>query len=208
MTTTMLVLPLLAPLVAALLVAAFGWGRVTAAVTMLAALAVVASGILVMARNSGGASYTAARLLRGDAVAGVMLLVIGSVTTLAVWGSIGYLDGELTEGQTTPARARLYGALVNAFVASMVLVVVANNLGVVWVAIEATTVSTAFLVGHRRTRASLEATWKYVVICSVGITWRFSARCCCISRACTLHPGHTHSISMCCRHEPGSSTRA
>ena len=55
----------------------------------------------------------------------------------------------------------------------MVLAVLANNLGVVWVAIEATTVSTAFLVGHHRTRASLEATWKYVVICSLGITLAF-----------------------------------
>jgi len=44
---------------------------------------------------------------------------------------------------------------------------------VMWVAIEATTVATAFLVGHRRTRASLEATWKYVVICSVGIALAF-----------------------------------
>jgi hydrogenase-4 component F len=42
-----------------------------------------------------------------------------------------------------------------------------------WVAIEATTVATAFLVGHRRTRAALEATWKYVVICSVGIALAF-----------------------------------
>jgi hydrogenase-4 component F len=42
-----------------------------------------------------------------------------------------------------------------------------------WVAIEATTVATAFLVGHRRTRSALEATWKYVVICSVGIALAF-----------------------------------
>ena len=41
--------------------------------------------------------------------------------------------------------------------------------GVLWVAIEATTIVTAFLVGHRRTRTALEAAWKYVVICSVGI---------------------------------------
>ena len=49
----------------------------------------------------------------------------------------------------------------------------ANNIGVVWVAIEATTIVTAFLVGHRRTRTALEATWKYVIICSVGIAVAF-----------------------------------
>ena len=57
--------------------------------------------------------------------------------------------------------------------AAMVIAVCANNLGVIWVAIEATTVITAFLVGHRRTRGALEATWKYVVICSVGIAIAF-----------------------------------
>ena len=55
----------------------------------------------------------------------------------------------------------------------MAAAVCANNLGVMWVAIEATTVVTAFLVGHRRTRTALEAAWKYVIICSVGIAMAF-----------------------------------
>jgi hydrogenase-4 component F len=42
-----------------------------------------------------------------------------------------------------------------------------------WVAIEATTITTAFLVGHRRTSRSLEASWKYIIICSVGIAMAF-----------------------------------
>ena len=42
-----------------------------------------------------------------------------------------------------------------------------------WVAVEATTIVTTFLVGHRRTRTSLEASWKYIVICSVGIAMAF-----------------------------------
>ena len=47
------------------------------------------------------------------------------------------------------------------------------NVGVLWVAVEATTVVTTFLVGHRRTKGSLEASWKYIVICSVGIALAF-----------------------------------
>ena len=42
-----------------------------------------------------------------------------------------------------------------------------------WVAVEATTVVTTFLVGHRRTKGALEASWKYIVICSVGIALAF-----------------------------------
>ena len=55
------------------------------------------------------------------------------------------------------------------FLAAMALAVLAANLGVLWVAVEATTIVTAFLVGQRRSRAAVEAAWKYVVICSAGI---------------------------------------
>src|SRR6266849_3576984 len=55
----------------------------------------------------------------------------------------------------------------------MLVAVLADNLGVLWVAVEATTIATAFLVGHRRTRASLEASWKYVIIGSVGVALAF-----------------------------------
>ena len=89
------------------------------------------------------------------------------------WASIGYIDAERAHGHTDADGARLYGALTPAFLAAMVVAVCANNIGVIWVAIEATTVVTAFLVGHRRTRTALEATWKYVIICSVGIAIAF-----------------------------------
>src|SRR5258708_30075199 len=55
----------------------------------------------------------------------------------------------------------------------MALGVLAASLGVLWVAVEATTVLTAFLVGHRCTRNATEAAWKYVVICSAGIALAF-----------------------------------
>src|SRR5258708_32678127 len=102
-----------------------------------------------------------------------MLIVLGIVATLATWAGIGYVDAELAHGHTDTRGARLYGVLTSAFLAAMVVAVCANNIGVIWVAIEATTVITAFLVGHRRTRTALEATWKYVVICSVGIAMPF-----------------------------------
>jgi hydrogenase-4 component F len=112
-------------------------------------------------------------LLRADALSVTMLLVMGTVGTLATWASIGYIEAELRDGHTDRQGAHVYGVLLPLFLAAMALAVLANNIGVMWVAIEATTVATAFLVGHRRTRAALEATWKYVVICSVGIALAF-----------------------------------
>ena len=75
--------------------------------------------------------------------------------------------------RATRGRATGYGVLVQAFIATMLLAVLAANLGVLWVAVEATTIVTTFLVGHRRTKGALEASWKYLVICSVGIALAF-----------------------------------
>ncbi len=79
----------------------------------------------------------------------------------------------LAAGHTSARRARWYGILLHLFVAAMAAAVLAGNLGLLWVAIEATTIVTAFLVGHHRTRTALEAAWKYVVICSAAIAIAF-----------------------------------
>ena len=168
----LLAAPIATPAITALVTAGIGWRRSTGRATVASALVVLSCGIALAARL-GTDHLRLGELLRADALSAVMLIVIGAVATLASWASIDYLDDELAHDETTPAGARLYGALINSFIASMALAVLAANLGVVWVAVEATTVATAFLVGHRRTRASLEATWKYVVICSMGIALAF-----------------------------------
>jgi len=169
----LLLVPILAPLAAAVLAAGIGWRRLSATVTVLAAVSVLVSGAVIGLHIESGARFGAGHLLRADALSVTMLVVIGTVGTLATWASIGYINAELVHGHTDRRGADLYGVLVPVFLAAMALAVLANNIGVMWVAIEATTVATAFLVGHRRTRAALEATWKYVVICSVGIALAF-----------------------------------
>jgi hydrogenase-4 component F len=169
----LLLVPILAPLGAAALAAVLGWRRLTSSVTVLAALCVLISGVILGFNSRSGVRFALANLFRADALTITMLIVIGTVGTLATVASIGYIDAELTHGHTDRQGANLYGVLVPIFLAAMASAVLANNVGVMWVAIEATTVATAFLVGHRRTRAALEATWKYVVICSVGIALAF-----------------------------------
>jgi hydrogenase-4 component F len=169
----LLLVPVLAPTVAAVFALVLGWRRLSACVTALAALSVLASGAILGFQVEAGALFSAGRFLRADALTVTMLIVIGTVGTLATWASLGYINAELVHEHTDQDGANLYGVLVPVFLAAMALAVLANNIGVMWVAIEATTVATAFLVGHRRTRAALEATWKYVVICSVGIALAF-----------------------------------
>ncbi|NMM25432.1 MAG: hydrogenase [Phycicoccus sp.] len=170
---TLLLLPILAPLAAAAFAATVGWRRLSAFVTVLAAGSVLMTAAALGSQIGSGARYGVGHLLRADALTVTMLIVIGTVGTLATWASVGYINAELAHGHTNQRGANLYGVLVPIFLAAMSLAVLANNIGLMWVAIEATTVATAFLVGHRRTRAALEATWKYVVICSVGIALAF-----------------------------------
>jgi hydrogenase-4 component F len=159
----------LAPAAAAVLAAATGWRRVSALGTAVAALAIGISGAVLAPAVAGGPRYALGGLLRADSLSAMLLIVIGAVGALASFAGVNYLDAQIAAGRTGPRRARLYGTLVPAFLSAMVVAVLAANLGVMWAAVEATTVITAFLVGHRGQRSALAAAWKYVVICSVGI---------------------------------------
>jgi hydrogenase-4 component F len=126
--------------------------------------------------------------LRVDALSAFMVIVIGVIGVLATWQSVRYLDAEITTGRCSRRHASLYSVLVLGFMTAMLLAVLAGNVGVMWVAVEATTIITTFLVGHRRTRGSLEASWKYIVICSVGIAMAFLGTV--LVYLAALHVGH------------------
>src|SRR5258708_34289109 len=67
------------------------------------------------------------------------------------------------------ARTRLYPSMYQVFVTAMLSAPTTNNMGLLWVAMEAATLSTVLLVTLYRTPASLEAGWKYFILCGVGI---------------------------------------
>ena len=99
----------------------------------------------------------------------VMLLVFG----LSSLFSLGYFGEELREKKLSIQQARIFAGLWSPAMSAMMLVLISNNLGIMWVGMEATTLLTSFLVCVRLTRDSLEATWKYMLICSVGIGFAF-----------------------------------
>jgi hydrogenase-4 component F len=97
----------------------------------------------------------------------VTLTAFVSLTT-AVF-SRPYMRIEEDHGKMTPPRMRLYHSMYQLFSFTMLLALVTNNLGILWVAMEAATLSTVLLVSVYRTPASLEAAWKYFILCGVGI---------------------------------------
>ena len=80
-----------------------------------------------------------------------------------------YMRNEIAAGKLTPARLRLYHSMYQLFMFTMLLALLTNNIGILWVAMEAATLTTVLLVSLYRTPASLEAAWKYFILCGVGI---------------------------------------
>jgi hydrogenase-4 component F len=80
-----------------------------------------------------------------------------------------YMRVEMHHGRITPGRLRLYHSMYQLFMATMLVALTTNNMGLLWVAMEAATLSTVLLVTLYRTPASLEAGWKYFILCGVGI---------------------------------------
>lgn len=104
-----------------------------------------------------------------DHLSAVMLFVVALLTFTATLFSLSYMEKEVHEGSITLAMLPRYYALLNLFSFSMISVIVVNNLGLMWVAVEGTTLASALLVAFYFNHDALEAAWKYVMICTVGI---------------------------------------
>lgn len=80
-----------------------------------------------------------------------------------------YMRNEREHGRMSANRLRLFHSMYQLFVFAMLLALLTNNMGILWVAMEAATLATVLLVSLYRTAASLEAAWKYFILCGVGI---------------------------------------
>ncbi|MFI5177738.1 MAG: proton-conducting transporter membrane subunit [Vicinamibacterales bacterium] len=122
-------------------------------------------------RQSGAdASNDAWLVFRVDALSALLALLVAGVATLAAW-----LGPGLSARETVPAgEIRTFRIYANAFAATMLFAVTASNLGLMWVAIEASAVASALLIPVHRSKASIEASWKYLLIGSVGIALAFT----------------------------------
>ncbi len=165
-----LALVLATPLVSALLLALFGHRRgapeINAAgslATLLAAAAltirVVGDGPLVLFDEQFFVDPLNVFLI-------ALTALVGFTTSLF---SRPYMRVEHHHGRLSVGRLRLYHSMFQMFMCTMLIALSTNNLGILWVAMEAATLTTVLLVALYRTPASLEAAWKYFILCGVGI---------------------------------------
>ena len=117
-------------------------------------------------RSPGGAFFV-------DALSAWHLCLLTLVFVTSTLYALVYFGEETARNNFSLRQARMFGALWLGACAAMTLVLVSNNLGIMWVGIEATTLLTSFLICLHRTKESLEAMWKYLLICSVGVALAF-----------------------------------
>lgn len=108
--------------------------------------------------------------LRADALSALVLALIGFVSMVCAIYAVGYFRRDEFDNKITRAQLRRYYVLTPLFVGAMLLVPLADNLGVMWVAIESSTLASVLLVTFYNQKTSFEAGWKYIIIGSVGIS--------------------------------------
>ncbi|MCL2806818.1 MAG: hydrogenase 4 subunit F [Coriobacteriia bacterium] len=106
-----------------------------------------------------------------DALGAVFIFLIGAVGLLAGWYSLPYLRHKVGNDTLSNRQVKHYYFFFNLFIFTMLVAVLSNNIIMMWVAIEATTLATVFLVALYNNRFSLEAAWKYLIICTVGVAF-------------------------------------
>ncbi len=155
----MLILMILFPLLLAGIAVVLPWYRIRSWLLPLGGAVQFALAVAAVSR----ATAAPAPWIGLDALSQLVLLV----TSLLYFGcsiyAVEYLNLHSERGN------RMMVACLLVFLSAMTLAVSARHLGLLWMAVEATTIASAPLIYYNRNRLSIEATWKYLIICSVGI---------------------------------------
>ena len=109
--------------------------------------------------------------LRVDGLSALVLVLCGFAGLLSGVYGVGYLRRNEARGLITPRMRREFFGLMPAYVFALLLVSVSNNLGILWIAVELTTLASVFLVTFHDRDTSLEAAWKFLMLGSLGLAF-------------------------------------
>jgi len=145
--------------------------RVLAALDVGGSLAVLGMVVAIARKVAATGPVGALDAFRADEVAVLFLLLIGLLAVAVSVATVGWMRQELVRGHMRADRLRYYYALVHGFIATMLVTVLADNLGILWISMEGTTITSALLVGFHGDKHGLEAAWKYIIVTTIGISF-------------------------------------
>ena len=138
-----------------------------------AVLVEIAAVVTVVLQVFSNGSYEYGSYLAVDSLGAIVLLTVGMVGTAAAFYSIGYLREEVRKQIIGFSRVRQFFILFHLFLTAMFFAIITLSPIGMWIAIEATTLSTAFLISFYGKSSSMEAAWKYLIINSIGLLLGF-----------------------------------
>lgn len=106
-----------------------------------------------------------------DSLGAIFVLLVGVIGFLTGVFSLPYVKHDVLDKTMDADRVKQYYALFSTFIFTMLLACTTNNIILMWAAVEATTLSTVFLVGVYRNDLCLEASWKYAIVCTTGVAF-------------------------------------
>jgi len=167
---TLLDITLLSPLIGGLLLVIIGHRPIGGWINVVVGAFTFATS-LAMALDvfAHGPTLSSGRMFYIDAFNVYLVTLTAFVGFTTSIFSRPYMRHEVERGRLSDGRLRLYHSMYQGFQFAMLLALSTNNLGVLWVAMEAATLTTVLLVSLYRTPESIEAAWKYFILCGVGI---------------------------------------
>lgn len=119
----------------------------------------------------GQTAFALANWLSIDTLSAIFVSLIVLIGLCTGIYSISYVSHDVETGKMDGVQVKMYYAFFSLFISSMLLVVLSNNIIMMWVSIEITTIATVFLVGVYRNKLALEAAWKYIIVCTAGVAF-------------------------------------
>lgn len=163
-----LLLPLLIALLGAFLVLGFRKPQVATRVALLIGGLEIVSLMAVVRQVHEHGPMQVGRYLRVDGLSSFFLINIAFISGLVLVYASGYMRHP---GEGRFSSPRWFYALVFLFLFTMISVCLSANLGLLWIMMEGTTLASALLVGFYNTKGAVEAGWKYLMVCTVGIAF-------------------------------------
>lgn len=141
--------------------------------SILASTVALGESINVALKVASSGNYSPFILFSADSLGAILMLIISCVGLAAVSYSVQYLRKETNKNIIGFTRVKQFFILLNLFLVAMFLAVSSNSPILSWISIEATTLSTAFLISFYNKPSAMEGAWKYLIINSIGLLLAF-----------------------------------
>lgn len=147
--------------------------RVIELLSIFSSVVVLVYSFLIALSVANEGIYTSSLFFSVDALGAIIILIIGCIGCATSLYSVAYFNQETKKGIVGFTRVKEYFVLLFVFLAAMYLATTATSPIFAWIAIEATTLSTAFLISFYNKPSSIEGAWKYLIINAVGLLLGF-----------------------------------